>query len=222
MPEFAEDPKGASVPSAAIREARWQLRERAEARFRVGSSEVVCSFVCTREGEPILAVPASADNALAVGETVVLEATAGGSLDGTLQSVEAGDGLTRFESFHPGVELASLRRLALRGGTLADGTPFSADDWRLPHAAWIQREQFILDHMNEDHLREMQRMCAAFFDLPNTEPRMLAVDSEGMHLQAADRVLYLRFDRCCESVEEVAFQTIALTRRAEAELGIES
>ncbi|MEM9177048.1 MAG: DUF2470 domain-containing protein [Myxococcota bacterium] len=196
-----------------VREARWALRETAEARLERDGREATCAFVCTRDGEPILALDTPLDTK-ATGEATCRAAET--TLRGVLVPV-TDEERTRFEAVVSEPASPPLARLALSGVELADGTAVTPADWRLPEPGWLSGEQFILDHMNDDHVGEMKEMCAHFFGIDETAPRLLAVDSEGMHLGTVDGVRYLRFDARADTVREVAAQTVILTYRARGE-----
>ena len=200
----------------AAREARWILRETARAGLRVGMQRHEVDFVCTRGGEPIIAIPADAAEAVSIGENEVELHAPRLTLQGRLKPIERKDQAERFLAFHPDAAESDLLHLGV-GGIKLDGTNLDAEVFVLGDPGWLSEEQFILDHMNEDHVKEMRLMCSHFFSIKEAAPRMIAVDSEGMHLHADGRVLYLRFDSRCDTTREVAMQTVILTRRAQGQ-----
>ncbi|MEM1245300.1 MAG: DUF2470 domain-containing protein [Acidobacteriota bacterium] len=193
-----------------IREARWHLREAATAELHVAAGSAHCAFVCTREGEPVVA----AGSAFPEGVAVELHEARGTILQGKLRPLDDEAARHRFFAIANEAGPSLLRRLEIEEVVLPNGARIGAGDWLFAEPGWVEKEQYILDHMNEDHVREMREMCAQLAGVEEAEPRMLAVDPEGMHLRAGGAVHYLRFDETCDTVREVAMQTVMLTHRA--------
>lgn len=158
---------------------------------------------------------------LASETSVELLGPEGLALRGWLQPASESE-RSRFLGVLPDADPARLHRFEIQEAALLDGSTASAEEWTLDTPGWVDQEQFILDHMNDDHVSEMQLMCAQLRGVEVAEPRMVAVDPEGMHLRAGDALLYFRFEEVCDTVREVAGQTIVLTHRARAMAGGEA
>lgn len=133
-------------------------------------------------------------------------------------AADAAELRARFEAFFPdrlntAVELWQLKptQAVLDGKELGGG-----QQWLLPEASWYSDRQYITDHMNEDHVKQMLAMCRHFFDLTPQQVTLIALDSEGMHLRADERLLYLPFAMSCDSTREVAMETVRLSIEAGA------
>ncbi len=142
-------------------------------------------------------------------------------------TLEAQPGAARYVDF-PDFAFWKLRVETLRYiGGFGRMSWVDAEAWRAaepdpiaPHAAGI------LDHMNEDHAKNMIDFCRAFGDAPRTTSvRMTAIDRYGFEMLAAEsedeepRAVRLGFERAVATSGEVRREMVTLARNARAALG---
>ena len=198
-----------------IQEARARARGMNRAVLKTSEQSTACPIVCSREGEPLLAIPSSAHPLLlTIDQEVTVAASADIVFRGTTQTLDEGPPLARLRRFLPGISTEALRRIQLSEVAIEGDLTLAPTEWLLPRPDWAEREDFILDHMNEDHRSEMQLMCSHFFGLTVETPQMIAADPEGMHLEADGTIRYLAFHEPANAMREVQAQIIRLTHEA--------
>lgn len=208
----------------ALRDARQSVRSQAYGMLQsdmVGRQ--VRAFVCTREGEPVLVCPSEQLISDRTDSGYRLELTVGDrriiTLTGILTERVDTAARARLEKFLPGQSGADLVMFGVTAARTRDGgkdAHYTGHQWRLPPAAWFGREDYIIDHMNDDHVGEMAAMCRYFHQVDDSAPTMLAVDPEGLHIRSALGVHYFPFRQYCATVKDVANETIRLARKAMA------
>jgi putative heme iron utilization protein len=95
----------------------------------------------------------------------------------------------------------------------------SEDEWRLETPEWLEAEQSMIEHMNEDHMDAMQLMYEHNFGNQVKHVEMLAVNPDGCFISAdAGKPVYIAFDQLAYTGQDVRQQLVALTDDARAEL----
>ncbi|MEM7404308.1 MAG: DUF2470 domain-containing protein [Pseudomonadota bacterium] len=196
--------------------ARRTARTSARGHLTIAGAAIgSCAFVCTLTGAPIVSLP----NPAATGpQPAVLDVDGDPHLRlrGTVVASDD-DARLRFERIVPEATHTLLVTFQVEAGTFGaagDTLEFSGSDWHLPDAQWFAREDYIVDHMNDDHIAEMQAMVRHFVHVDDPSPRMLCADPEGMHVRTSAGVHYLPFRHYCDSVKEVALETVYLAHTA--------
>lgn len=195
-------------------EARAFARTRTEGTLDGGAEPLRVAVAFTPEGHPIVA----AAEPLPPGRLVLLLEGAGGSLrvDGEAVDLEEGDE-ARLLAIHAD-SAAHRRRLAPAALEYAadGGAPIRlvAGDWLLPTPAWRDGEAGINEHMNDDHVDAMQRMCRVYRGVDAADPRLVAVDPEGLVMREGKQLIQVAFDEPAYSHDEVHHATVRLAREA--------
>jgi hypothetical protein len=124
----------------------------------------------------------------------------------------------RYAAIHPGVEASDVAYLEPErvawGPSEDELRTLPGADWLLAAPDWREREPDVLEHMNADHVDSMVRMLRHFCGVEVEEPRLVAVDPDGLHLLAGRRGWFLPFDRVCTSYDDVHHATVRLARTA--------
>ena len=205
---------------------RARQHDAADVVFTAREQTLHCFSALAEDGSPLFAVDATIDwcgDPQPASWSVSLQGQTGSTLLrllGNASPVAQSDAElhARFEAFFPGRLNAASRLWRLEPQAVElDGKPFgTAVQWLLPTAGWQGDRQYITDHMNEDHIEQMQAMCRHFFAVAPQQVALIALDSEGMHLRADGQVHYLPFARCCDGTREVAMETVRLSAEAGA------
>lgn len=173
--------------------------------------------MCDRLCGPVIGLPPTVAAEHLVDHDGEIEIGSGVTIMGRWSAAFATEDRNRFLAFNPGAAKTQLAKLRVQGIVIKRSgfeTWFGEKNWLLRPAAWFSRETYIVDHMNSDHRREMSAMCKHFHMVDEQMPTMLAADPEGMHLLAGKRTLYFGFRRYCDTVDEVARETVYLARTA--------
>ncbi len=93
----------------------------------------------------------------------------------------------------------------------------SESEWRLDTPQWLESEQNMIEHMNEDHMDAMQLMCEHHFAIRAMRVEMLLINPDGCFVAAdAGKPLYIPFNELAYTSLEVRQQLVALTYAARA------
>lgn len=109
-------------------------------------------------------------------------------------------------------------RLRFIGG-FGDIHWIGADEWRLETPEWLESEQSMIEHMNQDHLDAMQLMVEHQFGFQVEQVKMLALNPDGCFVSAdSGKPIYIAFSDAVHTAQEVRQQLVALTHAARAAL----
>ncbi len=109
-------------------------------------------------------------------------------------------------------------RLRFIGG-FGDIHWISTDEWRLDTPEWLESEQSMINHMNDDHMDAMQLMVEHHFGIKTKRAEMLALSPDGCFIRAdSSKPIYIPFDGIAHTGHEVRQQLVALTHAARAAL----
>lgn len=205
------------MTAVRMRLARQAVRAAQYAHLTLARAAVAdCSFVCALTGAPVIALPTPLQRD-AQPATLHLEGDPDVQLVGVVSPCACEVAAERFGRVLPDAEYQALAMLSIESGRLrdADGTlEFPGHDWSLAAAEWFAREDYIVDHMNDDHVAEMRAMVSHFLGIEDPAPKMLCADPEGVHLATSEGVRYLPFRHYCNTVKEVALETVYLAHTA--------
>jgi len=196
-------------------EARAFARTCGEATLQGGSGPMAAQVAFTPEGRPIIAT----GQPLAGGRLrLVLRGGDGSqlSIDAEAGEPDASDE-TRLLAIHPDPAPHRRRLEPLEIEWLPAATEpvkIDAAQWLLPTPAWREGEAGINEHMNDDHVDAMQRMCRIYRSVEAEDPRLVAVDPEGLLMRAGDQLVHVAFDTPSYSNDDVHHATVRLAREA--------
>ncbi len=95
-------------------------------------------------------------------------------------------------------------------------------EWLLEPPDWRGDEERITGHMNDDHVDAMARMARAFAGVAVDEPRLVAVDPEGLLIGWDRELRHIAFAAPARSMDDVHQATVQLARRARAALATDA
>jgi putative heme iron utilization protein len=108
----------------------------------------------------------------------------------------------------------STQRVRFIGG-FGDINWINKDAWTLPTPEWLDSEEDIVQHMNEDHQDAMQLICQHLFDIDATHVVMLTLTPDGCFLSAdQSKPIFIPFAKLVHSGIEVRQQLVKLTHAA--------
>lgn len=100
-------------------------------------------------------------------------------------------------------------------GGFGDINWISKDAWSLPTPAWLDSEEGMVQHMNDDHEDAMQLMCQHQFKVNAKKVEMLTLTPDGCFLCAdKGKPIFLPFEELVHSGQEVRQQLVKLTNAA--------
>jgi len=105
-------------------------------------------------------------------------------------------------------------------GGFGDINWISQEQWSQPNPEWLDSENDIVSHMNEDHMDAMQLICQHKSNLDSDNVRMLTLTPDGCFLSTNDKSpLFVRFEDLAFTSQEVRQQLVKLTKGARTALG---
>jgi hypothetical protein len=108
----------------------------------------------------------------------------------------------------------STQRVRFIGG-FGDINWISKGAWTLPTPEWLDSEEYIVQHMNEDHEDAMQLICQHIFGISAKHVAMLTLTPDGCFLSAdQSKPIFIPFANLVHSGLEVRQQLIKLTHAA--------
>jgi hypothetical protein len=135
------------------------------------------------------------------------------TIEGTLREADGAE-TGRFAAFFPGGSALCLEPTRVRVVAAAGPAALDAGEFLLPAPAWKAEEAGILEHMNDDHVDAMLRMCRHYHGAEAKSARLVAADPEGLHVRTERGTFYFAFDRRCETHDDVHHATVHLARTA--------
>jgi putative heme iron utilization protein len=91
----------------------------------------------------------------------------------------------------------------------------SKEVWTLPAPDWLDSEENIVQHMNEDHENAMQLICQHLFGIEAKHVVMLTLTPDGCFLSAdQSKPLFIPFAELVHNSFEVRQQLVKITHAA--------
>jgi putative heme iron utilization protein len=108
----------------------------------------------------------------------------------------------------------STQRVRFIGG-FGDINWISKDAWTLPTPEWLDSEENMVQHMNEDHEDAMKLICQYLFGINAKHVVMLTLTPDGCFLSAdQSKPIFIPFAKLVHSALEVRQQLVKLTHAA--------
>lgn len=99
----------------------------------------------------------------------------------------------------------------------------SKDEWKLDTPEWLESEQNMITHMNDDHMDAMQLMCQHHFNIDASKVDLLAINPDGFFMSADQtKPVYINFEELAHTSKEARQQLVKLTHSARSALASES
>ena len=112
----------------------------------------------------------------------------------------------------------SVHRARFIGG-FGDINWVNQEQWALPSPEWLDTEDHIVSHMNEDHADAMQLICQHKFKLNTDSIKMLTLTPDGCFLLPKDKKpLFVKFEELAFNSQDVRQQLVKLTQDARTAL----
>lgn len=204
---------------SSVAEARAFARTKTHGQLEVGDRQQEIAVAFSPEGHVLLEAPEPLPSGRA---RLELSDPSGALLRfvGNVSGLASGDD-ERLRAIHEksGAHRGRIEPQSIEWAAVA-GARASLDpsDWLLRTPEWRDREAGINEHMNDDHIDAMERMCLAFRDLEAREPRLVAVDPEGLVIRTLDGLVHIEFDEPAYTHDDVHHATVRLARLARQRL----
>ena len=88
------------------------------------------------------------------------------------------------------------------------------DVWGFDPPDWMDQEDYICTHMNEDHADSLIAMARHYCGVEAQSVELFAVDVEGCHIRADGKIHYLPFEAPCRTLDEVRSAMVHMARTA--------
>ena len=92
-------------------------------------------------------------------------------------------------------------------------------EWKLNTPEWLESEQDMITHMNEDHLDAMQLMYQHHFNIDAQKVELLAINPDGFFMRADHaKPVYINFEELAHTATETRQQLVKLTNKARSSI----
>ena len=75
-------------------------------------------------------------------------------------------------------------------------------NWIKHSPKWLEREDSIIDHMNEDHSNSIVSTLNAQLDIKDPEAKMVALNIDGYYVLTNGEIKFLTFTTCCLDMKQ--------------------
>lgn len=75
-------------------------------------------------------------------------------------------------------------------------------NWIKHSPKWLEREDSIIDHMNEDHSNSIVSTLNAQLDIKDPEAKMVALNIDGYYVLTKGEIKFLTFTTCCLNMKQ--------------------
>ncbi|MBL0711480.1 MAG: DUF2470 domain-containing protein [Colwellia sp.] len=88
----------------------------------------------------------------------------------------------------------------------------------MPTAEWEKDRDYIINHMNEDHVNNMVDLVHYYFNTKPKSVELVDISSEGFYIKTEDTTHYLAFDNPCSTTIGMAEESARMSIFAFEEL----
>jgi len=85
-------------------------------------------------------------------------------------------------------------------------------------AEWEKDRDYIINHMNEDHINNMIDLVHYYFKTKPETVELVDLNSEGFYIKTEKTTHYLAFDNACNTTMEMAMESARMSIFALEEL----
>ena len=75
-------------------------------------------------------------------------------------------------------------------------------DWKQFKPKWMSNQTSIIDHMNQDHTKNISASLNAQHSVQDTEAKMFALSIDGYFVKSEDKIYFISFERVCKNAKE--------------------
>tara|TARA_Y100000768_G_scaffold313057_1_gene247770 strand:- start:352 stop:1068 length:717 start_codon:yes stop_codon:yes gene_type:complete len=75
-------------------------------------------------------------------------------------------------------------------------------NWIKNSPKWLERENSIIEHMNEDHSNSIVSTLNAQLDIKDPEAKMIALNTDGYYVSTRGKIRFLTFMTCCLNMKQ--------------------
>ena len=76
------------------------------------------------------------------------------------------------------------------------------NNWRPASAKWSKNEESIIEHMNNDHSKNISASLNAQHGVKDKNAKMFALTIDGYYLRSKDKIFFITFDQICNNAKQ--------------------
>lgn len=74
--------------------------------------------------------------------------------------------------------------------------------WKDDKPQWLEREDSIITHMNDDHSNSIISTLNAQFGIKDLKAKMVAINTDGYYIKTSNKLVFIKFDKCCTNLKD--------------------
>ena len=76
------------------------------------------------------------------------------------------------------------------------------EHWTDSKPKWLEREESIINHMNDDHSNSIISTLHAQIGVKDTKAEMVAINTDGYYVRSNNELMFIKFHKCCTNLKD--------------------
>ena len=76
------------------------------------------------------------------------------------------------------------------------------EHWTDSKPKWLEREESIINHMNDDHSNSIISTLHAQIGVKDTKAEMVAINTDGYYVRSNHELMFIKFHKCCTNLKD--------------------
>ena len=76
------------------------------------------------------------------------------------------------------------------------------EHWTDSKPKWLEREESIINHMNDDHSNSIISTLHAQIGVKDPKAEMVAINTDGYYVRSNNELMFIKFHKCCTSLKD--------------------
>lgn len=76
------------------------------------------------------------------------------------------------------------------------------EHWTDSKPKWLEREESIINHMNDDHSNSIISTLHAQIGVKDPKAEMVAINTDGYYVKSNNELMFIKFHKCCTNLKD--------------------
>lgn len=76
------------------------------------------------------------------------------------------------------------------------------EHWKDSKPKWLEREESIINHMNDDHSNSIISTLHAQIGVKDPKAEMVAINTDGYYVKSNNELMFIKFHKCCTNLKD--------------------
>ena len=76
------------------------------------------------------------------------------------------------------------------------------EHWTDSKPKWLEREESIINHMNDDHSNSIISTLHAQIGVKDPKAEMVAINTDGYYVRSNNELMFIKFHKCCTNLKD--------------------